>query len=101
MTQFTLNELEVILNSLPFGGAFQMVERKINEIKTTNGQAKRDWDLWCNQFGLTPAQFGKVFTIRAHTFKVIGISPRKPKFCIQAERLSDGKKFGVPVSCVR
>ena len=47
------------------------------------------------------AWFGKSFTIRQSTFKVIGLLPSRPKFPILAKNVKTGKNFIFPVSMVR
>jgi hypothetical protein len=103
MTPFTLAELEDIHEVLvqSQSNVQLLVARRINEIKAAAGSDKRDWDLWCTHLGLTPGDFGKIFTIRGSTYKAIGVNPTKRKYAIKAERLPDGKIFGVPASCVR
>lgn len=102
MTPFTLDELKQIAAAIPDGDdALGLVARRVNEATMELGETKRQWDNWCTHFGLGHSDFGRVFTIKGRSYKAIGINPGAPKFCVQAQRLPDGKQFRVPASCVK
>ena len=44
-------------------------------------------------FGLSPTDFGREFRANGETFKITGLSPRRPKYPIDAERLSDRSQY--------
>ena len=44
-------------------------------------------------FGLSAADYGRHFSTDRETFRIVGIDPRRPKYPISAERISDGQGF--------
>lgn len=51
-------------------------------------------------FGLSPTDFGRQFSTGRELFKITGIDPRRPKYPISAERISDGQGFKFTVDQV-
>jgi len=43
--------------------------------------------------GLAPEDFGKEFSTGRETFRIVGLDPRRPKYPVSAERVSDGRSF--------
>lgn len=52
-------------------------------------------------YGLDARHFGATFQARGEVFRVVGLDCTKPKFCIQTERLSDGRRFSWPETIVK
>lgn len=44
-------------------------------------------------FGLSPADYGRSFTTGREQFRITGIDPRRPKYPVSAERITDGQGF--------
>lgn len=44
-------------------------------------------------FGLSPTDFDRQFSTGREQFRITGIDPRRPKYPISAERISDGQLF--------
>lgn len=44
-------------------------------------------------FGLSATDYGRQFSTGRETFRLVGIDPRRPKYPISAERISDGQGF--------
>ena len=44
-------------------------------------------------YGLNPTDFGREFRANGEAFRIIGLSPRRPKYPVDAERLSDRKQY--------
>ena len=53
---------------------------------------KATWDMYCKVFGLKPEHFGKTVTIGGKPYKIVGISPNRPKNCISIQSRT-GKVF--------
>jgi len=47
--------------------------------------------------GLKPTDFGREFVDRGERFRITGIDPRRPKYPISAERISDGRACKFPL----
>lgn len=45
------------------------------------------------QYGLKPSDFGKEFEDRGERFRIIGLEPRRPKYPVNVERLSNRQKY--------
>lgn len=68
-----------------------------SEAKSTAKQS--DFERYATLYGLEPTDLGKSFMVSGNWYKVTGISPRRPKFPIDGERL-DGRKFKFPALTV-
>lgn len=44
-------------------------------------------------FGLSPADYGRQFSIGREQFRITGVDPRRPKYPVSAERILDGQWF--------
>jgi hypothetical protein len=44
-------------------------------------------------FGLSPDDYGRQFSTGRERFRITGIDPRRPKYPLSAERISDGQGF--------
>jgi hypothetical protein len=44
-------------------------------------------------FGLSATDYGRQFSTARETFRIVGIDPRRPKYPVSAERISDGQGF--------
>jgi len=51
-------------------------------------------------FRLKPSDYGRAFTARGETFRVMAINPNRPKYPISVERVADGRGFKFPVEDV-
>jgi len=58
------------------------------------------FDAHAPSFGLTGA-FGKVFALRGTQYRVVGLSPNRPRYPVNCERVRDGKPFKVPAEDVK
>lgn len=101
MTDLTDNELDIIRQALPPGTARGIVEHHIHHRANETNLDRREWDRWCGHFGLTSADFGRIFTIKRSLYKVTGINVQAPRYPINCERQPDGKVFRVPAAAVR
>ncbi len=54
----------------------------------------------CTFYNLTPEDYGREFTANGHTYRLVGINSRSPKFCFLGER-PDGKRFKFTDSILR
>ena len=59
----------------------------------------RDFELACHRYGLKSDDLGKTFISRGKTYKITGLTTRRPKFPINVE-CSDGKAFKFPAADV-
>lgn len=44
-------------------------------------------------YGLSPTDFGRLFSTGRESFRITGIDPRRPKYPVSAERIPDGQGF--------
>lgn len=44
-------------------------------------------------FGLSPADYGRLFSTGREQFRITGIDPRRPKYPVSAKRIPDGQGF--------
>jgi len=44
-------------------------------------------------YGLSPDDLGRTFTVRGEAFRITGLSPSRPKYPIDVERLPDRRGF--------
>ncbi len=51
-------------------------------------------------YGLSPDDLGRTFTVRGETFRITGLSPNRPKYPIDVERLPDRRPYKFPVDIV-
>lgn len=51
-------------------------------------------------FGLSTTDFGRQFSTERESFRITGIDPRRPKYPVSAERISDGQGFKFTVDQV-
>jgi hypothetical protein len=61
---------------------------------------KAMFEVLANQYGLETDDFGREFDDGSDRFCITGIEPRRPKYPINAERLSDRRKFKFAVEVV-
>lgn len=67
------------------------------QVQTKDAQAfKRDAAL----FGIDPEALGTTFTVRGTEYRITGLSTRRPKYPISAERVKDGRAFKFPAEVV-
>ncbi len=46
-----------------------------------------------DQYGLSPADFGREFSTGRERFRITGVDPKRPRYPISAERIPDRKDF--------
>ncbi|MFC3530475.1 hypothetical protein ACFOMH_20115 [Paracoccus mangrovi] len=51
-------------------------------------------------YGLSPADFGRLFSTGRESFRITGIDPRRPKYPVSAVRIPDGQGFKFTVDQV-
>jgi hypothetical protein len=54
---------------------------------------KAMFELMAESYGLASGDFGREFSTGNETFRITGIEPRRPKYPIKAERLTDRRGF--------
>lgn len=54
---------------------------------------KAMFETLAEHYGLDPDDFGREFSTGTETFRITGIEPRRPKYPVSAERLSDQRPF--------
>lgn len=77
--------------------------RLILNLEGSEAKTKVDsatFERYATLYGLEPTDLGKSFMVSGNWYKVTGISPSRPKFPIDGERL-DGRKFKFPALTVR
>lgn len=57
---------------------------------------KRYAHIW----GLKADDLGETFTSNGEAFRITGANPKKPKYCIQGQRVSDNKPYQFPAETV-
>lgn len=59
-----------------------------------------DFKLYAPSFGLKPEQYGAIIKHGRDTYKLVGFSPRSPRFPILATNIANGKTFKLPESAI-
>jgi hypothetical protein len=121
VTSFTKDNLkilrEVIQNSLNTVGEAYGLNIKMKEIRYSDYELhapleaeildkhddlrKDKFETYCPVCGLTPEDFGRIFTVAGKQYKIVDVKPSNRKYPVIAQRLSDGKSFKFPVSEVK
>ena len=74
---------------------------KLEVAKVSNGtavtQEVEQWNQYARMYGLDSTALGKIFTYGGKQFKITGLSTRRGRFPILADRVPDGKKFKFPL----
>ncbi len=88
------------------GGTYGELEANLKvkvQVLDTAGhaeQAKRTFDAYAAMLGLRADDLGRTFIFKGSLFKVTGLNPNAPKFCVLARR-ADGKEYRFPASVIR
>lgn len=86
-----------------YGGLTGEVRLAVSVRQTLNGVsgAEEEWNLFCGRYGLLPSDFGKTFYHQGVGYKVTGITPSRPKYPVDAQRIADGRPFKFWPSAVK
>ena len=60
----------------------------------------KEFKMFAATYGLEPTDLYRTFTVRGTEYKITGLSTRKPKYPLLADRVRDGAKFKFPVDQV-
>ncbi len=80
------------------GNAFDTGFR-VSVIRRAGEDRKREQELFAaaaQQIGLRASDFEREFSVEGQLFRITGIDPRRPKYPISAERVSDGRLCKFP-----
>jgi hypothetical protein len=72
------------------------ITAKVTGGGTVEDVQRREFEKHCTLYDCKPTDYGKTFTNRGETFKIVGFDNRRPKFCIKCERVSDGSSTSFP-----
>ena len=61
---------------------------------------KAIFEVLAPHFGLEPSDYGRTFRSKGELFRIVAINPKRPKYPISAERVSDGQGFKFPADNV-
>ena len=61
---------------------------------------KAVFEVFAENFGLKPSDYGRIFKTSGEAFRITGINPNRPKYPISAERLADGRGYKFTVENV-
>lgn len=85
----------------PDNATFKVEIATVAENGMVNDHAASDFKQSCGLFGLKPDHFGAEISYGRERYKIAGLtSGRSYKYPILAERVSDGKKFKLPIAAV-
>lgn len=76
------------------------VEASIMDESGTDLSEKTDFEMYAKAYGLSPDIFGKTFTQRDGSFRVVGLNLRSDKMPVKCVRIQDGKHFKFAVKAV-
>lgn len=76
-----------------FRNAAEACRNAIRIAKVEDTKEKDTFALYAPTFGLRADDFGRTFTFRSRTYKIVGCAPKSFKFPILGSRLPDGKTF--------
>lgn len=71
----------------------------LDTLQAAENKAKREWDLYCRNFGLKPEHFGKSFKFRKGIYTIVELKPNSPKYPIIAVS-ARGARYKFPASVV-
>jgi len=80
--------------------ALDMVREAIRIAQAGDTKEKDTFALYAPTFGLLADDFGRSFTFRSRTYKIVGCAPKSFKYPILGSRLPDGKVFKFPADHV-
>jgi hypothetical protein len=63
--------------------------------------AAAEFKLYAKSFGLKLEHLGAILKHGRDTYKLVGLNPKAPKFCVVATRVDDGKTYRLPESSIR
>lgn len=61
-----------------------------------DGAEEREFGLVSSAFGLKPGDYGARFDYNGSTFRLTGLSTRRPKYPVIATKLADQKRYKLP-----
>lgn len=89
------------------GGRFDHQNATLNiKIAVVNDEGEaydpmvEQFKLFAWSYQLSPDDLGKVFTFRGREYKITGLTTRRRKFPITADRVPDGRRFKFPANSV-
>lgn len=91
------------LNVRSAGGRFDADAATLKFEFTPQGapsKAEKSLSTMGGAFGLPADAVGRTFTLESVLYRVTGLNPRRPKFPVIGERVSDGKAFKFPANDV-
>jgi hypothetical protein len=59
-----------------------------------------EFKLLAQSFGLKPEHLGAMIKHGGDTYKLVGLNPKAPKFCVVATRIHDGRTYRLPESSI-
>lgn len=80
---------------------YTKLEIKLNKSpEENNADDQKEWNRACFLMNLKPEHFNQVIDYNGTKFRLVQLNPRKPKFGVVGERLTDGKKFNLVAKSV-
>ena len=71
------------------------VEARIGNESKDQARALKDWNKYCERFGLSKDDFGNVIEIHGQCCTIIDIKPRNTVYPVIVQRCEDSKKFKI------
>lgn len=68
---------------------------------TGKSTAQLQYESYCAMWDMKPEWFGKSFWENGTQYRLTGINPGSPKYCLQIERVADGKTFKATTMMVK
>jgi hypothetical protein len=89
------------------GGSFESTEftlkvkLKVADVAVAADAEKAKWDRYATMLGMPAEAFGRTFISRGDTWRIVGLMPSRPKFCLRAKNIFTGKEMLFPAHQAR
>ncbi len=85
--------IEIYTGSCTYGDTEMHYKLQVKVTDKEAIQAKKtdEWNKYCELYGFRKEDLGKIFKVRFEDYKIVGIEPKRAKYDLRAERVSDGK----------
>lgn len=72
-----------------------------SEVKLEDTPSGRMFHEYCGMYQIPKDALGKTIRVNGTLYRLVGWAPNARKYCVEGERISDGKIFRLPGSLVR
>lgn len=77
-----------------------VAQNGVDPVAAAREQAKKEFELYCSQYGLKPENFGAKFEYGNGYYEVVGIAPGRGKNVVKIKKIRTGKQYVAPAHAV-